>query len=67
MFEERDPLGVVRQNCAVKHVGVGNNDVSRRPYVLPNRRRRIAVVGLGVDREARLRNQLAQLRLLVLS
>ena len=45
LFEQLEPLGVVRQDRSVEHVGVGHHDLPRRPDRGSDGVRRVAVVG----------------------
>jgi hypothetical protein len=45
VLEEVHPLGVVREDPRVEHVGVGEHEVGARPHRPPRVLRRVAVVG----------------------
>ena len=49
VLEELDPLGVVRQDAGVEHVGVGQDDVAAGPDGLAGVLGRVAVVGEDAD------------------
>ena len=65
-LEELRPLGVMRQDRLVQHVGVRHDDVAVRPHRLPRVARRVAVEGVGSDAEPAGRIQLEDLADLVL-
>ena len=45
VLEEVHPLGVVRQDARVQHVGIGQHEVGARAHRAPRVLRRVAVVG----------------------
>ena len=67
LLEQLEPLGVVGQDRRVEHVRVGDHDLAGRPDRRADRRRRVAVVGRGRDRQPGRRRQLAELGHLVLA
>ena len=67
LLEQLEPLRVVGEDRAVEHVGVRDHDLAGCPDGRPDRRRRVAVVGRGDDRQPGRRGELAELRDLVLA
>ena len=67
LLEQLEPLRVVGEDRRVEHVRVGHDDLARRPDRGPDRRRGVAVVRRGDDRQAGRCRQLAELRHLVLA
>ena len=66
VLEQSGPLRVVRQNALVEHVGVGDDDVPGLPYLAPRGRRRVTVIGEGLDIGVRHLDQRVELVQLVL-
>ena len=52
VFKQLDPFGVMRQNTAVQHIGIRDDNVPRLAHRLAGRSRRIPVVGIGFDIDA---------------
>ncbi len=67
LLEQLEPLGVMRQDRRVEHVRVGHHDLPGGSDRRPDRRRRVAVVGRGRDRQTGGGRQLAELGDLVLA
>ncbi len=66
ILEQLHPLGVVRQDGGVEHVGIGDDDVARLPHLAASVTGRVAVVGEGANVGAEVADQLVQLLHLVL-
>jgi hypothetical protein len=67
LLEQLEPLGVVGQDRRVEHVRVRDDDLARLAHGRPDRRRRVAVVGRGRDRQIGRSRQLGKFGDLVLS
>ena len=65
VFKQLDPLGVMGQNAAVEHIGIGDHHMARLPDGPPGRRRGVAVVGEGFDIHAQQLNDLVELAHLI--
>ena len=66
VLEEALPLGVVGEDAAVQHVGVGDDDVTGQPDGAPCRDGGVAVVGVGLDVGAGQLDQPVELGVLIL-
>ena len=51
IFKELYPFGMMRQNVGMKHIGVGNDNMSGLTYGLAGCSLRIAIVGPSVSME----------------
>ena len=67
LLEQLEPLRVVRQDRRMEHVRVGHDDLPGRSHGRPDRRRRVAVVRRGDDRQLGRGCQLTELGDLVLA
>ena len=60
VFEQFDPLGVMRENTGMQHVWIGDDDMPRLPDRTPCRAGRIPVIGIGFDVDTHELDQLIQ-------
>ena len=66
VLEELRPLGMVREDALVQHVGIGDDDIPVRAHRLARIARRVAIEGVSTDAEVARLVEFQQFRHLIL-